>query len=149
MKSMNFGKLKSFLKVSKDKRLVNPNQDLKNWIWLYFFLWIFEGALRKWFLPALSTPLLLIRDPIVLLLIILASWRGLLKMNIYYSGMLVLGVLSIITAIFFGHGNILVAIYGARTMLPAFKKLQGAIRRIRFYNSCTGILNFLPNIYFI
>ena len=120
MKSVNFGKVKSFLKANKDDRLTNPNQDLKYWIWLYFFLWVFEGALRKWFLPALSTPLLLIRDPIVLLLIILASWRGLLKMNIYYSGMLILGVLSIITAIFLGHGNILVALYGARTMLLYF-----------------------------
>lgn len=117
---MNFGTVKSFLKVNKNERLKNPHQILKNWIWLYFFLWVFEGAFRKWFLPALSTPLLLIRDPIVLLLMILAIRRGLLKINIYYSGMLILGVVSIITAIFFGHGNILVALYGARTMLLYF-----------------------------
>lgn len=117
---MNFGKVKSFLKADKNERITNPHQDLKYWIWLYFFLWVFEGALRKWFLPALSTPLLLIRDPIVLLLMILAIRRGLLKINIYYSGMLILGVVSIITAIFFGHGDILVALYGARTMLLYF-----------------------------
>ena len=32
--------------------------SLKNLIWLYFFLLLFEGALRKWFLPGLSQGLL-------------------------------------------------------------------------------------------
>ena len=35
---------------------------IKQMIWLYFFLLIFEGALRKWFLPFLATPLLVVRD---------------------------------------------------------------------------------------
>ncbi len=42
-------------------------------IWIYFWLLIFEGSLRKWFLPQLSTPLLLIRDPFTLY----ACWLGL------------------------------------------------------------------------
>lgn len=120
MKTGSLGGIKSFLKATKGRNIVKPNQDLKIWIWLYFFLWVFEGALRKWFLPALSTPLLLIRDPIVLLLMILAIRRRLLRINIYYSGMLALGVISILTAVFWGHGNILVALYGARTMLIYF-----------------------------
>lgn len=37
---------------------------LKRLFWVYFLLLIFEGALRKWVLPQLSTPLLLVRDPI-------------------------------------------------------------------------------------
>ena len=32
--------------------------------WLYFALLILEGALRKWVVPALSAPLLIVRDPI-------------------------------------------------------------------------------------
>jgi hypothetical protein len=42
--------------------------SLRNLIWLYFWLLILEGALRKWTLPSLSAPLLIIRDPIVLLI---------------------------------------------------------------------------------
>jgi hypothetical protein len=37
---------------------------LKKLFWLYFFLLVFEGALRKWVAPQLSAPLLLIRDPL-------------------------------------------------------------------------------------
>lgn len=40
-------------------------------IWIYIFLLIFEGALRKWFLPSLATPLLLVRDPIAIWLTII------------------------------------------------------------------------------
>ena len=39
---------------------------LKKLFWAYFLLLIFEGALRKWVMPQLSAPLLLIRDPLAL-----------------------------------------------------------------------------------
>ena len=111
---------KTFRFWKPDSHDIDPNQRLKVLVWIYFLLWVFEGALRKWFIPALSTPLLLVRDPIVVWLIILASRRGLLKANIYYSGMIILGILSILTAVFLGHGNLLVALYGARNMLLYF-----------------------------
>ena len=48
------------------KRVDNYNlpviENLKRLIWVYFILLVFEGALRKWFLPGLSTPLLIVRD---------------------------------------------------------------------------------------
>jgi hypothetical protein len=47
---------------------------LKRLFWLYFLLLIFEGALRKWLLPQYSAPLLLIRDPVGIL-IILEAYR--------------------------------------------------------------------------
>jgi deoxyadenosine/deoxycytidine kinase len=40
---------------------------------LYFGLLLVEGALRKWLLPQLSDPLLVIRDPVVLLIYLQAS----------------------------------------------------------------------------
>ena len=43
---------------------------LKKLFWLYFLLLIFEGALRKWILPQFSAPLLLVRDPVALWIII-------------------------------------------------------------------------------
>lgn len=44
------------------------NQSLlwaKRGIWLYFWLLIIEGALRKWIVPQLNAPLLIVRDPVV------------------------------------------------------------------------------------
>jgi len=35
-------------------------------IWIYFFLLIFEGALRKWIAPSLANVLLVVRDPVLL-----------------------------------------------------------------------------------
>src|SRR3984893_17277631 len=49
---------------------------LRRLIWLYFWVLIFEGALRKWIVPSLSHPLLIIRDPLVLLIYLQAGrWR--------------------------------------------------------------------------
>jgi len=98
----------------------DPNHFLKVLIWLYLLLWIFEGALRKWIIPALSTPLLLVRDPIVLWLFILVIRNNIIKFNPYLTGMLILGVVSFVAAIVSGHGNIPVAMYGARTLLLYF-----------------------------
>ncbi len=42
--------------------IYSDNLILKKGIWLYFFLLLFEGALRKWVLPSLSAPLLIVRD---------------------------------------------------------------------------------------
>jgi hypothetical protein len=41
-------------------------------IYLYLFLLLTEGALRKWIVPQLSNPLLIIRDPVVILIYIMA-----------------------------------------------------------------------------
>jgi len=46
---------------------------LKNLIWLYLILLLLEGALRKWVVPSLSTPLTIIRDPLVILIYIIAN----------------------------------------------------------------------------
>lgn len=89
-------------------------------IWAYFFLLIFEGALRKWFLPTLATPLLLARDPIALWLIVKAWQRGLVPATFYVSGTIFIGFFGIVTAVLLGHGNVLVALYGARTLLLHF-----------------------------
>src|SRR3954471_1220217 len=50
-------------------------------IWVYLFFLVFEGVLRKWVLPGLSGPLLIIRDPIVLVIYGLALGGGVFPMN--------------------------------------------------------------------
>lgn len=98
----------------------DPNLLLKRGIWAYFLLLIFEGALRKWVLPGLSTPLLVVRDPLALWLVLLAWKRNLLPSNVYVNGMIIIGAIAIITALAFGHGNFAVAIYGARILMFHF-----------------------------
>ena len=99
---------------------VDPNKSLKHGIWLYFILLIFEGALRKWILPGLSTPLLIIRDPLALWLVATTWRRGLLPQNIFLGGMILAGVVGTYTAVVAGHGNLLVALFGARPLLIHF-----------------------------
>ncbi|QDK83655.1 hypothetical protein EXU85_08620 [Spirosoma sp. KCTC 42546] len=104
-------------------KLAKPDKTLqfiKKGVWVYFLLLIFEGALRKWFLPGLATPLLVIRDPIALWLIITAWSHQKLRANPYMTSVVLIGILSIFTAVVVGHGNLLVALYGARILLLQF-----------------------------
>ena len=57
---------------------------IKKLIWAYFFLLLFEGALRKWFLPSLSQGLLIIRDPLVIWIYYLSYIKGLFPLNNKY-----------------------------------------------------------------
>jgi hypothetical protein len=98
----------------------DPNKDIKTGIWIYFFLLLFEGALRKWVFPGLASPLLIIRDPIALWLIFLCFKRGLIRSNYYIFLMVLIGVMSFFTAVFFGHGNIYVALFGLRVLVIHF-----------------------------
>ena len=95
-------------------------QFLIKGIWLYFILLIFEGALRKWFLPSLSTPLLIVRDPIAIGLMFYAWYFNMFPRNIYVVLMTVIVVFSIFTTLFIGHGNLFVTFYGARIYLVQF-----------------------------
>jgi hypothetical protein len=93
---------------------------LKQGVWAYFLLLIFEGALRKWVLPTLATPLLVVRDPLAIWLLV-ATWkRGLLPANSYITSIIVLTVIGFFTAVLLGHGNLFVAIFGARILLIHF-----------------------------
>jgi len=66
---------------------------LKRWIWVYFVVLIFEGSLRKWLLPQFSDILLVIRDPVVLVIYMLAIKLRIFPRNNY---MLVLAIIAIL-----------------------------------------------------
>lgn len=93
---------------------------IKKGIWLYFLLLIFEGALRKWVLPGLATPLLVVRDPIAIGIMFLCFQRGLFKLNSYIAVMWLISFVAYCTAIIAGHGNMLVALYGIRILALHF-----------------------------
>jgi hypothetical protein len=76
----------------------SPNEKkirrIRQLIWLYFWLLIFEGALRKWVAPQLSNPLLIVRDPVVLLIYYYAIRAGIFPKNIWIYSLAVIGGLS-------------------------------------------------------
>ncbi|MEO8440388.1 MAG: hypothetical protein ABI540_09220 [Spartobacteria bacterium] len=69
-------------------------RQVRRLIWLYLWLLIFEGAFRKWILPEFSSPLLLIRDPVVLLIYLLALRARLFPQNIYVISLAIIAILS-------------------------------------------------------
>ena len=103
--------------ISKEASLINL---LKKGIWLYFFLLIFEGALRKWFLPFLSTPLLIVRDPVAIWLIFICWKNNIIKANFYVLSITFITMISFAASLVFGHGSISVAVFGARILIIHF-----------------------------
>ena len=81
---------------------MNPNspenptiRNIRRLIWLYFWLLLLEGALRKWVVPQLSNPLLIIRDPVVLLIYILAIRARLFPRNAWVLSLAIIAFLSL------------------------------------------------------
>jgi len=112
--------MNSKIKGNKRGAAADPDQNIKRAIWAYLILLIFEGALRKWFLPGLSTPLLLVRDPIAFWVVYKVWNQGRLPKSLYISVLLWITFIGFITALIFGHGSPLVALYGARIMFIHF-----------------------------
>lgn len=99
---------------------INTNRSVADKIrlcfWAYLLLLIFEGAMRKWFLPQLSNLFLVVRDPIVLYVVFLSFKYGLLKDNIV-KALFIFSFISFVLTLTFGHHNIMVALYGVRITL--------------------------------
>lgn len=90
------------------------NNPLKNLIWLYFILLVGEGVLRKWIVPGLAEPLLIIRDPLVMLICVIAFAQGIFPWRLAIMALVVMAMISIVFAIFAG-ANVFVTLYGLRT----------------------------------
>jgi hypothetical protein len=69
-------------------------RNIRRLIWLYFWLLIIEGALRKWVLPQLSNPLLIVRDPVVIAAYLLAIKEGVFPRNFWITSLSILAMLS-------------------------------------------------------
>jgi hypothetical protein len=86
-------------------------------LWTYFWLLIFEGALRKWVVPELSNVLLVVRDPVA----IAAIWVGLpflLRNSVkkWVLSIYAIGALAFLLAVLAGHGDVIIAAYGTRIL---------------------------------
>src|SRR5262245_44489524 len=92
---------------------------LKRLVWIYFWLLLFEGALRKWALPGLANPLLIVRDPVVILIYLVALGCGRFPRNLLVISTICLGIISAVASLVVqaqgGQGNIFITLYGLRT----------------------------------
>ena len=96
-------------------------QRIRSVLWIYFLMLIFEGALRKWFLPSLSSVIAIIRDPIALYALFLGwplVWRQ--PWINWLKPLFCIVIVSFILAVTVGHGDLVVAYYGARIYLFIF-----------------------------
>ena len=71
-------------------------RNIRRLIWLYFWFLLFEGALRKWVLPGLSNPLLIVRDPVVLLIYMLSLRARVFPRN---GWVISLGIIAVVSAV--------------------------------------------------
>lgn len=83
----------------------------KKWIWAYILLFIFEGAIRKWLFPGLSSMFLLVREPIVLYLFFIFLKENVIKTP-EVKALMIIGTICWLTALVFGHQNLFIATYG-------------------------------------
>ncbi|MGF1451691.1 MAG: hypothetical protein ACFB21_06405 [Opitutales bacterium] len=90
---------------------------IRQLIFLYLVLWVIEGALRRWVLPGLATPLLIVRDPVVLAIYYFAFRRGLFPFNGFVIASFLICYLACTLALIVGHGNFFVAAFGTRVFL--------------------------------
>src|SRR5438045_3209696 len=81
---------------------------IRGLIWIYFFLLMFEGVLRKWLLPSLSDPLMLIRDPFLLAIYVLAIASGAFPLNGYITILSLLGSLAVFLGMAIGTHDLIV-----------------------------------------
>src|ERR1700682_749757 len=84
---------------SIDSSEERAKRQIRRLIWLYFWLLLIEGALRKWALPDLSNPLLLVRDPVVIAIYLLAIPARVFPRNGWTLALVVIGFLSLIATV--------------------------------------------------
>jgi hypothetical protein len=87
---------------------------MKRLVYAYFFLLIFEGALRKWILPSYSGPLLLVRDPVILAIYVLALYRGEWPWNGWVLTTISLGIACLLASLAVGC-PLTITLFGMRS----------------------------------
>src|SRR5437588_5725250 len=101
-------------------------QRVRQLIWLYFWLLLTEGVLRKWVTPRFSDPLLLVRDPVILGIYYYAIRARVFPRNFWVSALWVIAFLSLVATILFARFSLVsgyvptiplleVTVYGIRT----------------------------------
>lgn len=111
-------------------KIESDNKIIRKIFWIFFFLLLTEGIFRRWLLPGLNNMFLVARDPFVLYAVILGAKRGYMRTS-YPKKFFTIGIITFLTSLIFGHGNIIVAAYGVRITMLYFP----------FCYVCSNVLN--------
>lgn len=104
--------------ISIEKNIAVQHKMPRFVLFLYVFLLVFEGALRKWILPSMSSALVLARDPLVLYLVFYGLKQGWLR-NAYVHIAFIVSFISFIVALAKGiHWSVIY--YGLHSFLLYF-----------------------------
>jgi hypothetical protein len=87
---------------------------IKLLLWTYIILLIFEGALRKWVFPGAADALLIIRDPVVILIYMIAIFGRVFPINGFVVAVGALTAASVAASFIAGQHNLIVMVYGLR-----------------------------------
>ena len=101
-------------------------QRVRQLIWLYLWLLLTEGVLRKWVMPRFSDPLLIVRDPVVLGIYYYAIRAHVFPRNFWVNSLWMVGFVSLVATILFARFSLIsgyvptiplleVTVYGIRS----------------------------------
>jgi hypothetical protein len=125
------------MRSDEPEPLESEDPWLKRLVFLYFFMLIFEGALRKWIFPSLAGPLLVIRDPVLLAIYAMAIRLRIFPWNGWVAATIGLAIAGMLASVAVGC-PLAITLFGVRTdfwqipfifMLPAILDRED-IRRI-------------------
>ncbi len=84
-------------------KIDNPQEKAKHRVrqllWVFFWLLLLEGTLRKWIVPRVSDPLLVVRDPVVLLIYYFAIRARVFPRNVWIFLLGVIGFFAIASSL--------------------------------------------------
>jgi hypothetical protein len=116
-------------------------RPLRLLLWLYIGLLLGEGALRKWFLPHFSGPLLIVRDPVLIAMYAIAFAQGVFPFNPFVRATVLLAGMSFFCSLcVFDHLGVI--LYGVRTnflhlplifLIPKILNPEDVIRLARWF----------------
>lgn len=89
-------------------------KKIKFLIWTYVVLLMVEGALRKWVFPGAADALLIIRDPVVILIYLLAIFGRVFPINGFIIAIALMTGASVLASFIAHQHSMVVMLYGLR-----------------------------------
>ena len=131
---------------------------LRKLLWLYLALWVAEGALRKWVLPGLAAPLLVVRDPLLLYMYYLAFTQGIFPRGKLVACIIGLGLIAILISTAATDTPLVIALFGLRAsymhlllifLIPNIFTLEDVVRVGRWTLLVAGPMAVLVLLQFV
>lgn len=149
------------------REIVQPTPYLyeRKLVFLFFFLLLLDGILRKWLLPSYSTPIMIVKQILAIYMVFVGYKKGLIKSG-WATFSVVLGYISFVTTLLFGHHNLLIAFWGCQNwwfgiplcifiskvvtkrdllfilrVVVLFSIINGIITALQYFSPITSFLN--------